>query len=158
MKHVLVFLFGLGCLMVTANDASKELKAFPTAEGNMERLVIILPHKDRAEELNYEVELIPGKTLLVDGVNKTKVGLSLESHPLKGWGYTYYTMSGSAMVRSTMMAVPAGAPKVERFVEGSSLKVRYNSRLPIVVYAPKGTELKYRIWSTSTELKVAEKK
>jgi ecotin len=48
---------------------------------------------------------------------------------------------------STMMAAPEGSEKVERFVPGSPLLIRYNSRLPIVVYAPEGYEIRYRIWA-----------
>jgi ecotin len=33
---------------------------------------------------------------------------------------------------------------------------RYNSRLPIVVYAPEGVEIRYRIWSAGPEAKMTE--
>lgn len=48
---------------------------------------------------------------------------------------------------STMMAAPEGSEKVKKFVSGTPLLIRYNSRLPIVVYAPEGYEIKYRIWT-----------
>ena len=35
--------------------------------------------------------------------------------------------------------------------------IRYNSRLPIVVYAPEGVEIRYRIWSAGPETKAVEK-
>ena len=47
------------------------------------------------------------------------------------------------------MAAPEGAPKVKTLVTAAPLHVRYNSRLPIVVYAPSGYEVRYRIWSAS---------
>jgi ecotin len=47
------------------------------------------------------------------------------------------------------MAPPEGAPKVKAFVTAAPLHVRYNSRLPIVVYVPSGYEVRYRIWSAS---------
>ena len=31
--------------------------------------------------------------------------------------------------------------------------IRYNSRLPVVVYAPEGVELRYRIWKADPETK-----
>ncbi len=124
-----------------------ELKAFPPAKEGMERLVIVLPHKERGEEDGFKVELIPGKTMLTDGVNLMRIGTTIVPHPLKGWGYTYYEVTGSDVVMSTMMAAPEGGQKVDRFVQGTSLHIRYNSRLPIVIYVPKGYEIQYRIWN-----------
>ena len=39
----------------------------------------------------------------------------------------------------------------------SSLQIRYNSRLPVVVYAPDGYEIRYRIWKASEAIEKAEK-
>ena len=45
------------------------------------------------------------------------------------------------------MAVDPDAPQVERFVSLSGETIlRYNSRLPIVVYVPVGIEVRYRLW------------
>ena len=59
----------------------------------------------------------------------------------------------------TLMAVDPHAPKVSRFIAlgGEPYLIRYNSRLPIVVYAPEGVEIRYRIWSASPETKAVEK-
>ncbi|MBT3293728.1 MAG: proteinase inhibitor I4 serpin [Verrucomicrobia bacterium] len=133
------------CLPVAAAD-HKELKAFPPAKEGMKRLVIVLPHKERGEEDAFKVEIVAGKTMLTDGVNRMRLGTAIEARPLKGWGYTYYDVTGSGHAMSTMMAPPPGTPKVKRFVAGTSLTIRYNSRLPIVVYAPPEYELRYRIW------------
>jgi ecotin len=35
--------------------------------------------------------------------------------------------------------------------------IRYNSRLPLVVYAPEGVEVRYRIWTAAPEMKEIEK-
>ena len=37
-------------------------------------------------------------------------------------------------------------PTVDKFVSAQPQLVRYNSRLPLVVYAPEGYEVRYRIW------------
>jgi ecotin len=124
-----------------------ELKAFPEAIENKERLIIVLPEMEQGEEDNLKVELIPGKLMLTDGVNLVRLGSIISSHQLKGWGYTYYEVTGSDAVMSTMMAAPEGVQQVEKFVLGTSLLVRYNSRLPIVVYVPKGYQIRYRIWN-----------
>jgi ecotin len=126
-----------------------ELKAFPPAEDGMERFVIVLPHKERGEEDGFKVEIIAGQEMLTDGVNLVRLGNAIEPRNLEGWGYTYYEVTGSSETISTLMAPPEGAPKVKAFVTAAPLHVRYNSRLPIVVYAPRGYEVRYRIWSAS---------
>jgi ecotin len=48
----------------------------------------------------------------------------------------------------TLMAIDPKAPKRARFIGlgGEPYLIRYNSRLPVVVYVPEGTEVRYRIW------------
>ena len=134
-----------------------QLKAFPAAEEGMKRLVIELPEKKRGEKDDFKVELIPGKMMATDGVNLIRTGLSLEPRPLKGWGYTYYEVTGSDQSMSTLMAVPEGSEKVNKFVPGTSLFIRYNSRLPIVIYSSPEYEIQYRIWTAGAIQKVSVK-
>ena len=128
-----------------------QLKAFPLAKAGMQRFVIELPHKERGEEDTFKVELLPGKMMTTDGVNLVRLGTRIEAQPLKGWGYTYYKVTGKDIGMSTMMGVPAGTQSIKAFVAGQSLMIRYNSRLPIVIYAPQGHQIKYRIWRTDDE-------
>ncbi|MCU0539178.1 MAG: ecotin family protein, partial [Desulfobacterales bacterium] len=60
----------------------------------------------------------------------------------------------------TKIAVDPTAPKVDRFVTlgGEPFLIRYNSRLPVVVYAPEGVEVRYRIWAAEPEMKRIEKR
>lgn len=133
------------------------LKAFPPANEGIQRFVITLPHKERGEEEAFKVELIAGRVMLTDGVNQVRLGTNIEPKPLKGWGYTYYEVSGSDIGISTLMAPPEGAPKVNTFVTGSAMLIRYNSRLPIVVYAPDGYDIRYRIFQAPEEYQSAQK-
>jgi ecotin len=130
-------------------DEHPELKAFPRAQEGMERFVIVLPHKERGEEDGFKVELTVGKEMLTDGVNQVRLGNAIEPRTVEGWGYTVYEVTGTSDTISTLMAPPEGAPKQKAFVTAAPLHVRYNSRLPIVVYAPNGYEVRYRIWSAS---------
>ena len=132
-----------------------ELKAYPAAEEGMQRSVIVLPHKERGEEDAFKVELVAGRVMETDGVNLMRLGAKIERKTVQGWGYSYYEVSGSGQAASTLIAPPPGAPRVKRFVAGEPLLIRYNSRLPVVVYAPKGYEIRYRIWSAPPELKRA---
>jgi len=160
MKHkttILLIAFTTLLGAVAYGATHPELKPFPEAKKGMERFVIVLPEKKRGEDAGFKVELIPGKTMMTDGVNSYFMGASLEPKNLQGWGYTYYEIKGGGAVGSTLIGVPPGRPQVEKFIQGKSLLIRYNSRLPIVIYAPKGFEIKYRIWSAPEKTGQAEK-
>jgi len=153
-----LLIIGLVVLGVSAFGAEHpELKAFPAPKEGMERFAIVLPHKERGEEDSFRVEIIVGKAMLTDGVNLVRLGNTIEPRPLTGWGYTYYEVTGSSETLSTKMAPPEGAPMVKKFVTASPLHVPYNSRLPIVVYVPKGYDVRYRIWKASEITRKAEK-
>lgn len=145
----------LGALILLAKTslavAVEPLDAFPAAEDGMTRFVITLPQKERGEEASFKVEIIVGRELLTDGVNQLQLGNVIEPRTLKGWGYNYYMVTGSSSVLSTLMAAPEGVEKVKQFVTAPSIQVRYNSRLPIVVYVPDGLEVRYRLWQASEE-------
>ncbi len=140
-----------------AAEPHKYLKAFPKAKEGMERFVINLPHKERGEDEGFKVELVVGKKMMTDGVNKARLGGEIKPMPLKGWGFTYYEVGKLGPGASTLIGVPPGTPKVETFVTGPRLQIRYNSRVPIVVYVPKGAEVRYRIWKASEKMEKAEK-
>ena len=50
----------------------------------MSRFVIVLPDKTRGQEGAFKVELIVGRMMDTDGVNRTYLGGKLEPKPLKG--------------------------------------------------------------------------
>jgi len=142
---------------VASGEEHPDLKAFPAAGEGMARFVIVLPPKEGKED-SCKVEIIPGKVMLTDGVNLMRLGVGVEPRSLAGWGYTYYEITGKDVAMSTMMAPPMDGKQVEAFVAGVPLLVRYNSRLPIVVYSPEKLEIRYRIWEASGETKEAEKR
>jgi ecotin len=59
----------------------------------------------------------------------------------------------------TLIGVDPKAPKVSRFITlgGEPFLVRYNSRLPLVVYVPNGVEVRYRLWKAEPDTKAIEK-
>jgi ecotin len=130
----------------TLGSERSPLEAFPAATDGMQRFVIELAHKERSEEHDFRVEIVVGKQMPTDGVNLYRLGYSIERRVLQGWGYNYYEVVGKGETMSTLMAPPEGAPMVERFVTAEPLLVPYNSRLPIVVYAPSGCQIRYRVW------------
>jgi ecotin len=140
-----------------AAGAEDNLKAFPPAEAGMVRRVLQLPAQ--ADEAGFKVELIVGRTVQTDARNRYFFGGKVEPETIPGWGYTRYVVSQLGPMAGTLMAVDPSEPKVDRFVTlgGEPYLIRYNSRLPLVVYAPEGVEVRYRFWSAGAETKPIEK-
>jgi len=136
--------------------AGDNMKAFPPAEDGMVRHVLQLPKQD--DETAFKVELIAGKTVHIDEGNRYFFGGKIEVETIKGWGFPRYIVSRLGPMAGTLMAVDPNAPKVDRFIAlgGEPYLIRYNSRLPIVVYAPEGVEMRYRIWSAAPAAETME--
>jgi ecotin len=144
----------LACLLAlplfATEEAEKNLKPFPAAKDGMIRHVIVLPHKERGEEDAFRVEIIVGQKVMGDSVNRMMMGGKIEEKDLEGWGFTYFVATPGAVAQTLMAPMENEAP-VERFVTMPPKQIRYNSRLPIVVYTPGGMEVQYRIWSAGEE-------
>ncbi|MGO3908286.1 serine protease inhibitor ecotin [Huaxiibacter chinensis] len=146
-----------GSAFASTTDKTQPLEKvapYPQAEKGMKRQVIQLPAQE--DESGYKVELLIGKTLKVD-CNQHRLGGQLESKTLEGWGYDYYVFDKVTSPVSTMMACPDGK-KEEKFVTaylGENSLLRYNSKLPIVVYTPDTVDVKYRIWKAEEKIENA---
>ncbi|WP_028456190.1 ecotin family protein [Chitinilyticum litopenaei] len=130
----------LGAGPALAGDA---LKPFPPAQAGFERKVIRLPEVANPEL--YRVQLIPGKVVKAD-CNTRGLRASISEVTVQGWGYTYWTVGPIQPGPSTLMACPE--PASDRFVPVHHEQlIRYNPKLPLVVYIPQGSELRYKVWS-----------
>ena len=112
----------------------------------MTRHVIRLPKQE--DESAFKVELIIGKTVKTDAKNSYFFGGTLETETIPGWGFDRYILRKLGPMAGTLMAVDPDAPQVERFISlgGETRLLRYNSRLPLVVYVPAGVEVRHRLW------------
>jgi ecotin len=125
--------------------SADDMQAFPPAEQGMTRHVIRLAKQK--DETAFKIELIIGKTVRTDAKNRYFFGGTLETETIPGWGFDRYILRQLGPMAGTLMAVDQDTPKVDRFISlGAETILRYNSRLPIVVYVPAGIEVRYRIW------------
>jgi len=126
--------------------AADNLKAFPAAAAGTTRYVINLPKLDDEDDAQVEIQV--GKIVSTDARNRYSFGGKIERETIKGWGYDRYTVRALGPMSGTQMAVDPSVSKVERFVtlRGGPNLIRYNSKLPVVVYVPDGVEVRYRVW------------
>jgi ecotin len=139
------------CLGTTGVSAqSDELKPFSPPEPGYERFVIELqPHPN---ERDLRLALLVGKDIEAD-CNQHSLNGSITQETIKGWGYSYYKVHEAGGVMSTRMACPPDQPSQVRFVtirESGGLR-RYNSKLPVVIYAPQRFIVRYRVSAAGAE-------
>lgn len=153
MNKLLITLTGVA-LTACASAAPEDMAAFPAAGEGMTRHVIRLPALDT--EAGARVELIVGRVLDVD-CNTHWFAAALSELVASGWGYSYYVIDRIDGPASTMKACP-DATLESRFVSArlDDALIRYNSRLPLVVYVPEGFALRYRVWSAGEQTLEAE--
>ena len=138
-------------------EAIRNLEAaYPAPAAGRTRHVILLPEvaEEASEEL--KVEIVAGRTIDTDGVNRYRFGGEFRERDIPGWGFPLFEVDALPGPLSTRIAPAPGTPTEKRFVAGPKLLVRYNSRLPIVVYAPEGVEVRFRTWRADGEPSPAE--
>jgi ecotin len=143
-------ILGGGALALAAASAlaqPADLKPFPPAEPGQQRFVLRLP--PTADDEARRVQLLVGRTLEVD-CNRLLLGAPVEQRTAPGWGFDYYVVGPFGSPASTLMACPPGTPKRREFVAAHTPaleSLRYNPKLPLVIYAPAGADVRYRIWT-----------
>jgi len=108
------------------------------------------------DKSTFKMKLIVGKTVQIDKSNKYLFNSKIEKEIIQGWRFTRYIDSKLGPIASTLIAINPNEPKVKRFIMlgGEPYFIRYNSNFPMVVYAPKGVDARYRIWSTGFLLNI----
>ncbi len=134
-------------------NSKTDYSMYPKAKDGYEQKIITLqtlPNED-----NYMVEIFGGKKTMVDSCNNFFLNGNFEQKTVDGWGYDYLNFESNGNVGGTLMGC-LNNKSVEKIVHAPSTQVRYNSKLPIVVYIPKGYTLEYRIWKADEKLNLVK--
>lgn len=147
----------LALLMFTISFAQKNNKIdysmYPKAKDGYEQKIITL--KTLPNEENYSIEIFAGKKTLVDTCNNFFLAGSFEQKTVDGWGYDYFNFESNGNVAGTLMGC-FDNKSVEKIVHAQSIQTRYNSKLPIIVYLPKGYTLEYRVWKADEKFNLVK--
>jgi ecotin len=124
-------------------DTTKlKTEMFPTPKEGFQQFIIQLEPKE--DEDAFKVEIYGGITAEID-CNKHQLSGTFTKQNLEGWGYNYFEFNSNGTLISTRMFCPEDS-KHREFVLSNSELLRYNSKLPIVIYVPNGIEVRYKIW------------
>ena len=151
-KQTFILILFLFTLIPLYAQPKENVHMFPEAKEGYVRYIVEVPKTDNDHD--HKVELLIGKKILAD-CNQRSLWGKIENVPLKGWGYTYVVVSNIQNGPTTMMQCLE--PPTEKFLTIRDDLRRYNSRLPIVVYVPKGVDVQYRIWNAEEEIHQASK-
>ena len=143
-----------------------DLKPYPAPAVGEQRWVIQLPGvlqpsgdpRLSANPLDWRVELIVGKEMTVD-CNGPRLNGRIRSETLKGWGYSIYRVGPVTLGPSTRMACPPDQGPRQAFVPigPKPFVVPYNASLPIVIYAPRDVQVRWRLWKAEREQREAQR-
>lgn len=132
----------------STSEEALNMRPYPAAEKGQTRHVIRLPQL--ADENQAKVEIIVGRTMDVD-CNQHRFGGQIEERTAEGWGYNYYVLKDLGQAASTLMGCIKSDHHSAFVTSPNQPLIRYNSKLPVVVYAPSDVEVRYRIWRAGEE-------
>ena len=151
-----LFIFSFIAVLSMTQPPSDQLKAFPKAGEGTKRFVIQIPEQEN--ETDFRVELQVGKMVETDSANRYFFSGKIEEETIIGWGYPKYIVRELGPMAGTLIGVDPSIPKVMRWITlgGEPKLLRYNSKLPLVIYVPNEAEVRFRIWRSDSEASLAE--
>ncbi|WP_084399695.1 serine protease inhibitor ecotin [Pseudotamlana agarivorans] len=130
---------------MTSTTKTHDISMYPEASDDQLRHIINLPETE--DDYAFKVEIYVGKIAEVD-CNKASLVGTFKEETVSGWGYSYHNFVTNGQIISTRKMCPDNT-KHQEFVKSNGEIIRYNSKLPVVIYTPKGYEVRYHIWSRS---------
>ncbi len=146
----------LGAMVLPATAIPRlDLTPYPQPGPGETRWVIQLPGvlppstdpRFSASPSDWRVQLIAGREVEAD-CNQQAFGGRIRAEKLKTPGLSVYRVSDVGPMASTLMACPPGSAKRRLFVPMGSkpFVVPYEVSRPIVIYAPKDLQVRWRLW------------
>ncbi|QKF64173.1 ecotin family protein [Campylobacter corcagiensis] len=140
----------LGILVMASLAFGFDTSIFPKAQDGFRQHIINLEPKQ--SEKDYEVVVEFGRVLSVDCNVHSYSGGILKDKVLDGYGYNYYEFSdNNSTLYKTLMLCPDEALKDEFVMFGDSIKTHYNSKIPLIIYAPKDINIRVKIYALESE-------
>lgn len=127
-----------------------DLSVFPKPEKGYQKFVIEVPHSSIEDDGNKKIEFFVGKNVQVDKCNNQFLAGDLVEKDLKGFGYQYYDFKTTGNVATTLMGC-GETGTISKFVTAKPVVKNYNGRMPIVVYAPEGYDVRFKIYKAEPE-------
>ncbi len=120
-----------------------DLTIFPPIDKLVKHAIFLEP---RVDETLYKVEMYAVKSQEVDNCNKYFLLGDFELKTLEVHGFPYYIFKSNAQIISTKISCGDNITKMKNVPSGKTELLKYISVLPLVVYAPRDIEIKYKIW------------
>ncbi|MGF1735751.1 ecotin family protein [Photobacterium satsumensis] len=135
----------LGAVLLMAAPhvlAADNADMFPEMPGFTKHVIQL----DAVENENQtrRVQIIANSVMNVD-CNIKALPMDIERRSLEGWGYSYYVLEKQTNYASTMMACEKEAS--DQNLQFHSDLLRYNSKLPLVIYAQDDVEVEHTVWA-----------
>ena len=130
-----------------------DIHMFAEAKEGYERFIVNVPKSEN--DYDRRIELLIGKEMMVD-CNHHSFSGEIKHMVLKGWGYSYLEVDNIQSGPTTLMACQE--PEKLKYIYIRDELRRYNSRMPMVIYVPKGYEVRYRIWNADQIVQKADQR
>ncbi|RAV28026.1 ecotin [Sinomicrobium soli] len=146
---LIAFLCLTAVTMAQSSLTKTDLSVYPKPEEGFKQMVIEVPHSENDAE--KKIEFVVGKWIQADTCNSHGLQGTLEEKDLEGWGYSYYVFNTKGNVISTQMAC-LDNKTVSKFVSAQPEMVRYNGKLPVVIYVPEGYDVQFKIYRAEKDV------
>ncbi|WP_413111718.1 ecotin family protein [Thaumasiovibrio sp. DFM-14] len=138
-------LFGAAVLVLCSNAvvAQPESAHMFSAELYPELTMHAFSLDSRENENDSLLQVVARKQVEAD-CNVRNLSVAVEKKSLEGWGYPYYVVTESPARGTTLLPCEVEV----RLLESARGELyRYNSKVPLVIYAPADMDIDYRVWS-----------
>lgn len=130
-----------GCSTIQNTGHELDTSMFPSIDGYQKIILAENPH--RVDGTLVGITAI--KEVVAD-CNTLSLNGEIVEKNLEGWGYPYFQVEVSSQPApmTKMMCPEPAAPK--KLQIGNELILKYNSKLPVVVYYPEGVDVDFAIY------------